>query len=126
MLHITGRVKGVGTDIVALQRVAEVCERHPRFPHRILTDAEYAYCQQGKKSFLQHLAGRFAAKEAIIKALGHKVPWRDMEILNHPSGQPYVNLYGEAAQRANGGKIHVSIAHEPTFAIAVAIWEGED
>jgi len=125
MLHINGRVKGVGTDIVALQRIAEVYERHPRFAHRILTDAEYAYCQQGRKSFLLHLAGRFAAKEAIIKALGHKVPWRDMEILNHPSGQPYVNLYGEAAERAGGGRMHVSIAHEPTFATAIAIWEGD-
>ncbi|MGQ9736748.1 MAG: holo-ACP synthase [Armatimonadota bacterium] len=123
MLNITGRVKGVGTDIVAIERIAEVCERHPRFAQRILTDSEYAYCQQGKKSFLLHLAGRFAAKEAIIKALGRKVPWRDMEILNHPSGQPYVNLYGEALQRANGGRIHISIAHEPTFAIAIAIWE---
>ncbi|MCS7310271.1 MAG: holo-ACP synthase [Armatimonadota bacterium] len=125
MIHITGRVRGVGTDIVALQRIAEVCERHPRFPLRILTEAEYAYCQQGKKSFLQHLAGRFAAKEAIIKALGHKVPWRDMEILNLPSGQPYVNLTGQAAERAQGGRVHVSIAHEPTFAIAIAIWEAE-
>jgi phosphopantetheinyl transferase (holo-ACP synthase) len=48
-----------------------------------------------------------------------------MEILNHPSGKPYVNLYGEAAERAGGGRMHVSIAHEPTFAIAIAIWEGE-
>lgn len=125
MLNISGRVKGVGTDIVALQRIAEVCERYPRFAKRILTDAEYAYCQQGKKGFLLHLAGRFAAKEAIIKALGRKVPWRDMEILNLPSGQPYVNLYGVAAERALGGVIWVSIAHEPTFAVAVAIWEGE-
>lgn len=125
MLPVTGRIRGVGTDIVALQRIAEVCERQPRFPHRILTEAEYAYCQQGKKSFLHHLAGRFAAKEAIIKALGRKVPWRDMEILNHPSGQPYVNLSGQAAALAQGGRILVSIAHEPTFAIAVAVWEEE-
>jgi holo-[acyl-carrier protein] synthase len=114
----------VGIDIIEVDRVRKVFERHgERFLRRIYTEAEIRQCR-GKAT---RLAGRFAAKEAISKALGtglRGVAWREMEIVQLRSGRPTVRLYGKAKQRAELlgiSAFDVSIADLAQFSIAVAI-----
>lgn len=122
------RIVGHGIDIIECSRVGAVYERHSeRFLDRLLTPAERAYVT-GRRSLIQHLAGRFAAKEAILKALGTgwrgAIAWRDMEILNDSSGGPGVTLTGECARVAKEKRITrilVSITHTPAYAAASAI-----
>jgi holo-[acyl-carrier protein] synthase len=122
------RIVGHGIDIIECSRVAAVYERHAeRFLDRLLTCAEREYVT-GRRSIIQHLAGRFAAKEAILKVLGTgwrgAIAWRDMEIVNEPSGEPRVSLSGECARIAREKRITrilVSITHTPAYAAASAI-----
>jgi holo-[acyl-carrier protein] synthase len=113
----------VGIDLVEIDRVAAALERHGgRFAERCFTEAERAYCD-GKANPPQHYAGRFAAKEAIGKALGTGVPftWREIEIRG--PGKPRVVLSGWTASRAaaiGAGEIEVSITHSRGMAAAVA------
>lgn len=121
-------IVGHGIDIIECDRVAAVYERHgERFLDRLLTPAEQAYVT-GRRTMIQHLAGRFAAKEAILKVLGTgwrgSIAWRDMEILNDASGGPHVTLTGECARVARQrriGRILVSITHTSAYAAASAI-----
>jgi holo-[acyl-carrier protein] synthase len=115
-------------DLVDCQRLQEAIQRHGnRFLDRIYTPAEQGYCL-GKKNELQHLAGRFAAKEAVLKVLGtgwrDGISWTDIEVLNLPSGQPTVKLSGrcrEVADELGLASILISISHIQTHAIASAI-----
>jgi holo-[acyl-carrier protein] synthase len=116
----------VGIDIIEVERVRKVFAKHgERFLHRIFTDNEILQCR-GKAT---RLAGRFAAKEAISKALGtglHGVKWREMEIVQLRSGRPTVRLHGVAkvrAQQLGLSAFDVSIADlaETSIAIAVAV-----
>ena len=117
-----------GIDMVDCRRLAAMIGRHrDRFLKRVFTAAELEYCQ-GKKRRIEHLAGRFAAKEAVLKVLGtglrEGMNWTDVEILNEPSGQPKVHLAGRCRQIAAGkgiASILVSISHIQTHAIASAI-----
>ena len=89
---------GHGVDMVDCRRLAAAIERHgERFLRRVFTEAELDYCR-GKKRRLEHLAGRFAAKEAVLKVLGTGwqggINWTDIEVTNEPSGQPRVRLSG--------------------------------
>lgn len=122
------RIVGHGIDIIECSRIAAVHERHgERLLDRLLTPAERAYVTR-RRSLVQHLAGRFAAKEAILKVLGTgwrgAIAWRDMEILNDPSGEPRVTLVGECARVAREKRISrilVSITHTSSYAAASAI-----
>src|SRR6266581_4931686 len=114
----------VGIDIIEVDRVRKVFEHHgERFLKRVYTDIEIAQCR-GKVS---RLAGRFAAKEAISKALGtglHGVAWREMEIVQLRSGRPTVRLHGNAKRRAELlglSAFDVSMADLAEFSIAVAV-----
>lgn len=117
-----------GIDLIGCARVREVMARHgDRFMARVLTEREIEYVN-GKRDPVPHVAGRFAAKEAILKALGTgwrgKVSWKDMEIANDPAGQPMVTLSGECANRAEKlrvKRILISITHTREFAQASAI-----
>lgn len=121
-----------GVDLVDCGRLAEVIERHgQRFLERVFTPAELAY-SEGKKSRMQHLAGRFAAKEAVLKVLGtgwrNGIAWTDIEVVNLPSGQPKVRLSGrcrEIADQQGLASILISISHIQTHAIASAIGSKE-
>jgi holo-[acyl-carrier protein] synthase len=106
---------GIGIDIIEIERIRNSL-RNPRFLRRILTDKERDYCKRAEQ-----VAGRFCAKEAIMKALGRRVPWKDIEILNEENGRPIVNLYGKAKEIANERQIIISISHSRTHAIAVAL-----
>jgi holo-[acyl-carrier protein] synthase len=124
-LHPTQGINvAVGVDIIEVDRVRRVYEHHgERFLKRIFTDQEILQCR-GK---VTRLAGRFAAKEAISKALGtgiHGIAWHEMEVVQLRSGRPTVRLHGNARQRAELlglNAFDVSIADLQTFSIAIAV-----
>ncbi len=125
------RVVAHGIDMVDCKRLEEIVRRQGRrFLNRIFTQAELDYCR-GKKRRIEHLAGRFAAKEAVLKVLGtglrSGMKWTEIEVTNEPSGQPRVRLAGQCrriAQRRKLGQILVSISHISTHAIASAVASG--
>ncbi len=113
-----------GIDIVEIPRIRDSVERFgSRFLDRVYTPAEQAYC----RGRAPQLAGRFAAKEAISKALGtgiRRIHWRNIEILPNRAGAPKVTLYGRAEERLASiglSGIEVSISHSRDNAVAVAI-----
>jgi len=117
-------VTGVGTDIIEVGRIRESLERHPAFRDRVLTPAEQTICFSGGDP-AKRVAGRFAAKEAVAKALGRSLSWREVEILSDGNGGPVVSLHGRALDLAAGRKVLVSISHCHSHAVAVAVVERE-
>ncbi|HLX64305.1 MAG TPA: holo-ACP synthase [Planctomycetota bacterium] len=123
-------IVGVGIDLIELERIQAVYERHrERFVSRILTASERAYVLKYADP-TQRLAGRWAAKEAALKALGtglaQGIGWRDVEILPDEHGKPLLTLHGKALERAAalGARVfHVTISHSITLAIAQVILE---
>jgi holo-[acyl-carrier protein] synthase len=107
-------VKGVGIDVVETERIAHAMEKEG-FLVRILTENE-----RKQSPALGSVAGRWAAKEAIAKALGGHLGWHDVEIGNDEHGRPIVKF-----RREIDGRVHLSISHEKGIAAAVAIWETE-
>lgn len=127
------KILGIGTDIIECLRIAQMIERHGElFIQRVYTEHEIAYCST-KKAATQHYAGRWAAKEAVLKALGtgwvRGISWRDVEVRHRPGGAPIVALRGgarEVFERSGIAEMHVSISHCRSYAIAYAIAEGRD
>jgi len=121
-------VKALGIDTVECQRIAELIDRHGRrFLDRVFTPAEQAYCLP-RKRHVEHLAGRFAAKEAVLKALGtgwrDGIAWTDIEVVNNADGAPRVRLAGRCRQIADQdgyAGILISISHTSYQAVAVAL-----
>jgi len=117
-----------GIDIIRVERIRGMIERHAeRFLERIFTQGERAYALERKRA-AEHLAARFAAKEAVFKALG--TGWRDgmafteIEVVLRPSGEPTIQLSGEAARAAECRGIAawlVTLSHTETDAIASVI-----
>ncbi len=124
-------IVGMGTDIVEIVRIGKMIERHGElFLNRVYTEEEIRYCQRRKESY-EHFAGRWAAKEAVMKTLGtgfiRGISWQDIEVASHDSGQPAVRLHGGARERArklNIAEILVSISHCRAYATATAIGIG--
>jgi holo-[acyl-carrier protein] synthase len=124
-------ILGHGIDLCGVGRIRRMLETHgDHFLSRTYTEAEVEYARRRKKGFEETLAGRFAAKEAVMKALGtgwrEGVEFRGIEILNEPSGKPYVVLHGSTADKARALGItawHVSITHTEDLAIASAVAE---
>jgi holo-[acyl-carrier protein] synthase len=122
-------ILGHGIDIVETDRIRRLCQEHgQRFLDRVFTAAEQEYCSGNPKRYFEHLAGRFAAKEAVLKVLGTGwrggIAWTDIEIIRDISGQPSVKLTGECAKIAQQRGIsqwHVSLSHIETHATASAI-----
>ena len=120
-------VIGIGTDIVECLRIANMIEKHEDvFIQRVYTPGEIEYCGQ-RKSSTQHYAGRWAAKEAILKAIGtgwaKGIQWTDIEIVNEMGGKPFVRLAGQAKEICHSqgiDEILISISHTRTFATAFA------
>ncbi len=125
-------IVGLGIDFVDLERVRDVVERHgERFFDRILTVREQEYCNQYRDP-VPHAAARFAAKEAVLKALGtglaQGIRWRDIEVLREKDAAPRIHLSGRAAEIAaslGGERVHLSLSHDRGAAIAVAILESD-
>jgi holo-[acyl-carrier protein] synthase len=123
-------IAGVGVDIVDISRIQALMDRYgERFLRRVYTEAEAAYAMGGANK-AERLAGRFAVKEAVMKALGtgksQGILWRDVETLRARSGKPEVRLHGQAgawAEKRGGGAVHVSITHDGGKAVAFVILE---
>ncbi len=122
-----------GVDMVEVARIRKMCAKHPdRFVDRCFTAGEQQYCLgRGRES--EHLAVRFAAKEAVMKALGtglsHGIAWTDIEVTKNDLGGPEIALSGQAATVATGNGIArwlVSLSHTDTMAIASVIGLGND
>jgi holo-[acyl-carrier protein] synthase len=121
-------ILGVGTDIVECLRIAQMIERHGElFIGRVYTPHEIDYCSS-RKAATQHYAGRWAAKEAVLKALGtgwvRGITWRDVEVRNDPSGRPTIALAGgarEVCEKHGIAEMLISISHCRSHATATAI-----
>lgn len=121
-----------GIDIVECGRLEDTIGRHgEHFLRRVFTVGELAYCR-GRKREIEHLAGRFAAKEAVFKVLGtgwvSGISWQDVEVCNDEAGRPHVNLSGRCKELAGTlglTGILISISHSGSIAIASAIGVGQ-
>jgi holo-[acyl-carrier protein] synthase len=118
-------IKGLGNDIIAIERIENVIERHgQRFLDRTFTSNEQEYCKRHKES-VRHFAGRFAAKEAVVKALGtgfrDEVDFLEIEIINDDLGKPLVNVSPKITDLVGTVTISVSISHCKEYATAVAV-----
>jgi holo-[acyl-carrier protein] synthase len=126
-------ILGIGTDIIECLRIAQMIERHGElFMNRVYTAQEIQYCQS-RKMATQHFAGRWAAKEAVLKALGtgwrRGISWRDVEIRNEPGGRPVVALRGgagELVEKFGIGQVLISISHCRSHATAYALALGRE
>ena len=119
-------VIGIGVDLVSVDRITRIYKNFPdRFVERILTDNEKAQFK-AKGSSMQTLAARFAAKEAVLKAIGCGIgpaAMREVEIITPSGKQPYVRLHGSAsliADNNNIGNIFITMSHEQNLACAFA------
>jgi holo-[acyl-carrier protein] synthase len=121
---------GVGIDAVKVQRVQRLLGDHPDGAAEIFTDRELAYCSSRRRS-ADHLAARFAAKEAVFKAFGtglaRRMRMTEVEVVNDPSGRPRIELDGAAAEfaeRRGLADLDVSMSHTDGLAIAhaVSLW----
>jgi len=123
-------IAGTGIDMVEVARIARAADRHgDRFLNRVFTPSETEYCQS-RGVPAQHFAGRFAVKEAVLKALktgwSDGIFWREVEVSRGPAGEPNVELSGSAARRAREMgivTIHISLSHTGGYAIAHAVAE---
>lgn len=121
-------IVGIGTDIVECVRIGQMIEKHAeQFLERVFTPRELRYCQ-GKKHATEHFAGRWAAKEAILKCLGtgwkKGISWTDIEVRNNFDGAPQVFLGGAAKERAQLLRISdiwITISHCRAYATAYAL-----
>jgi holo-[acyl-carrier protein] synthase len=121
-------IYGIGTDIIEIKRVKEAITKNPKFIERLFTEKEIEYFKKRNMN-IQHIAGGFSAKEAVLKALGTGLGafrWKDIEILRCSVGKPIVKINAKVKHyvEENGiGDIHVTISHCRDFATATAIAE---
>ena len=118
-------ILGLGVDICEIERMERALERHPTLRHRVFTPEEIAYCD-AKARPAESYAGRFAAREAVIKALGGYPGkrWLDISVTRAPSGAPAIRLEGNAKRRADllgVTQVLVTFTHERTSAVAFAV-----
>jgi holo-[acyl-carrier protein] synthase len=113
---------GLGIDLLEIERLERALERHPRLAERLFTEAERDYAAaRGRPG--RHLAARFAAKEAVVKALGLSGGFGLREIEVIAGEPPRVSLSGRAAEAAGDDRVEISLTHSRDFAAAVAIVE---
>ena len=121
-----------GTDIIEIERVkASIEDTDRKFCERVYTEKEIEYCESKKMQKYQHYAARFAAKEAVFKAISktlngkYDITWKDIEVLNDENGRPYIKLSEQFANKIED--IDISISHCKEYAIAnVVVVERED
>lgn len=121
-----------GTDIIEISRIKESIEStNKKFCERVYTEKEREYCESKKMQKYQHYAARFAAKEAVFKAISktlngkYDITWKDIEVLNDENGRPYIKLSEQFANKIED--IDISISHCKEYAVAnVVIIERED
>ena len=111
-------IDGIGIDVVDIQRFQESIDRTPGLRDKLFTENE-------KKLSVISLAARFAAKEALYKALSpaHGLSWHEAEVINHPNGKPDFLFRGQIADLVDGAKVHLSLSHDAGFASALVVIE---
>lgn len=112
-----------GTDIIEIERIKNAMEKYKeKFQSEIFTEAEISYCESKGNQKFQHYAARFAAKEAIFKAisekLGNNYSWQDFEVINDPLGKPKVYLKSEIDEIED---IDISLSHCKQYAVASVV-----
>lgn len=112
----------IGIDLEDINRIRRIMAEHAGFAGRIFTPEERRYCE-GRDDPAQHYTARFCAKEALIKALGARVPWLDMEVIHGKDGRPTIQVQGKAADILNGRSVSLSLSHSGGFALAVILVE---
>ena len=125
-------IVGIGVDIVENARVGELLEKHGRaFEEKLFTEGELSYARERRRRH-EHLAARFAAKEAVAKALGqgmsNGVSWRDIEVVHDETGKPGVKLTGpvkKLAEQMGVRSLHISLSHTDSHSIAFVVAEGD-
>ena len=126
------QIIGLGTDIIECARIGRMLMQHgERFTNHVYTVEEVRYCS-GRKVAEQHFAGRWAAKESVLKAFGtgwiSGIAWRDVEVVIQPGGKPAIRLHRGAAQTATGlgiSEVLITVSHCKSYATATAIAVGE-
>ena len=122
----------IGVDVVGVGRLEKLVRGHEKSQETLFTQREIDYCR-GKRRCYEHMAARFAAKEAVLKAFGtgisQRMRWTDVEVVNAKNGRPTVNLAGAVAafaERHGLADLDVSLSHAEGVAIAQAItsWRG--
>ena len=121
-------IVGIGLDLVKIDRIRAIAERwQARFLDRLYTEAERRYCLARPTPYAS-FAGRFAAKEAVLKALGtgwaDGISWHDIQVLNDQSGRPRATVSGRVKtlmKRAGITDIHVSLSHDTDYAVAEVV-----
>lgn len=123
-------IVGIGIDLVKIERINKAGKNHPGFLERVFTEREREYCTRQKYP-AQHYAGRFAAKEAVLKAIGTGwsagVKWTDMEVLHGEGGGPIVNVSGRVKDLMDlkGVKqVFLSYSHDEGYAVAQVVLVG--
>lgn len=125
--HVPGTIYGIGTDITECVRIAQMIDKHGElFLTRVYTQQEIAYCS-ARKAATQHYAGRWAAKEAALKAIGtgwsRGIHWTDIEVVNAVGGKPSIVTAGQAREicmQRGIGELLISISHCRNYAVAFA------
>ena len=120
---MTPSATGVGLDLIEIGRLERALERRPRLAERLFSDAELEFARSRRRPG-RHLAARFAAKEAAIKALGGgAIPLRDVEVSGGGDERPLLELRGRAAEAADAGSVHLelSLTHSREIAGAIAV-----
>jgi len=119
------KIKGIGIDLVEIDRLNRAHQRWgSRLERRVLSGEETLIRKKSKKQYLTYLAGRFAVKEAIFKALGRRLNWQEVVVLYGRDGQPTASLRGRSssiAQEMGIRTVLVSISHTAKYALAQAI-----
>lgn len=122
-------ILGIGTDIIEVERVAGKIGRNIGFREMVFSAEEISYCEKQTHKF-EHYAARFAAKEAFLKALGtgwiNGTAFNEIEVTHNSEGQPQISLKGETAvtlASKNISRIHVSLSHQKTMAVAFVLLE---
>src|SRR5918999_4053848 len=119
-------VPGIGLDVVDVERMQSALERTPKIRERLFTEAEIAYCEKFRFAD-RHYAGRWAAKEAVTKALGcGLVQWNGVEVVRRPQRAPKVRIFGKIEKFANlvgvrEEELQISITHSELSAVAVCV-----
>jgi holo-[acyl-carrier protein] synthase len=124
-----GKIQSIGVDVVDVQRMKVVLERQGKpFLDKVFSDMEVTYCKTRKKPYI-HFAARFAAKEAVAKAMrtgwSGAFHWRDIEVVNDQSGAPHILLSREVAKALEPCNVHLSLSHTDNTVVAFVVLESK-
>jgi holo-[acyl-carrier protein] synthase len=123
------KILGIGVDVVDVQRMKDVLEKQGKvFLDKVFSDMEVTYCKTRKKPYI-HFGARFAAKEAVAKAMrtgwSGAFHWRDIEVVNDQSGAPHILLSRDVAKALNQCDVHLSLSHTDNTIVAFVVLESK-